>query len=430
MANKFNALLDSVANGALTPKGNLGDWQHASRLYVDNNMRLAPKTKFLYHVQFVPSAEAKSIIPQLFSGSSSNELGMLVKSADLPAFTAKVEQRKKYNRIKNVQTGIEYDNVDIVFHDDNQGLTTALLQAYYRYYFADGNQILNNGRAYATSPHSTYEGEGRNKYKFGMDVNNPGVPFFKAIKISTLTRGEYTTYTLVNPILTSWSHDNVNNSDGAGTLENRIQLAYESVFYESGPIEAGANGNPAGFGQDHYDTTPSPISLAGGGATGLGAAINGAFSLYDFIASGDAYNNPLLAVIQGANLIGNVRNLSKEGIRQEGFNILTGALSNATGFNVGGIAQTLFPKSGGNGGKNAQNLLIAAAGVAAVGAITSSKSYLTRNPAALNSAMERQAIKEYQAQTGGSVADGRANYAATRNNPSAMAALERRVLGS
>ena len=53
MANKFNALLDSIATGALTPKGNLGDWQHASRLYVDSNMRLAPKSKFNYHVQFV-----------------------------------------------------------------------------------------------------------------------------------------------------------------------------------------------------------------------------------------------------------------------------------------------------------------------------------------------------------------------------------------
>ena len=36
-----------------------------------------------------------------------------------------------------------------------------------------------------------------------MDVNNPGVPFFKEIKISTMARGEYVTYTLVNPMLTA-----------------------------------------------------------------------------------------------------------------------------------------------------------------------------------------------------------------------------------
>ena len=36
MANKFNGLLDSIANGILSPKGNMADWQHAARLYVDS----------------------------------------------------------------------------------------------------------------------------------------------------------------------------------------------------------------------------------------------------------------------------------------------------------------------------------------------------------------------------------------------------------
>jgi hypothetical protein len=428
MANKFNALLDSIAAGALSPKGNLGDWQHASRLYVDSNMRLAPRSKFNYHVQFVVTPEGAGIIPKLFEGLPMNEIGMLVKQADLPKYSANVEQKRKYNRIKNVQTGLTYQPINITFHDDNQGLTTALLQAYYRYYFADGNQRINAGRAYSVKPHNTYLGTQMNKYKYGMDVNNPGVPFFKEIKISTMARGEYITYTLVNPILTDWSHDDVNNSDGAGTLENRITVAYEAVFYESGAVRAGANGSPAGFGQDHYDTTPSPISLAGGGGGTLGSVIEGAFSLYDFIASGEAYENPLLAVLMGANLIGNIRGLSKDGLRQEGFGLLTTAVGAATGINVNGVSQTLFPKNGGKGGS--KDLLIAAAGVAAIGAVTAGKRALQNNPAALDSAMQKQSIKNFQAQTGGSVAQGKANYEATRSNPNAMAALERQVLGT
>ena len=66
MANKFNALLDSIANGALNPKGNLADFQHASRLYVDDGLRLAPKAKFTYHVNFEIALEAKGILPALF----------------------------------------------------------------------------------------------------------------------------------------------------------------------------------------------------------------------------------------------------------------------------------------------------------------------------------------------------------------------------
>ena len=37
------------------------------------------------------------------------------------------------------------------------GLTTTLMEAYYRYYYADGNQQKDSGRAYATVPHSTLE---------------------------------------------------------------------------------------------------------------------------------------------------------------------------------------------------------------------------------------------------------------------------------
>jgi|TARA_B110000259_G_scaffold186698_1_gene238585 hypothetical protein len=425
MASKFNGLLDSIENGILSPKGNMADWQHASRLYTDRDMALAPKTKFLYHVQFEISSEGQGILPKLFTGSTINELGMLVKRADLPKFTANIETKKKYNRVKNIQTSISYEPVTIELHDDNEGITTALLQAYYRYYFADGNQQKDSGRAYAVSPHSTYEGASRNNYKFGMDVNNPGVPFFKSIKISTLSRGEYTTYTLVNPILTGWSHDNVDNSDGAGTLQNSIQIAYEAVFYNQSSITPGANGEPVGFGQDHYDTTPSPISLEGGGKLGLGGTIGGALDLYEYIASGDAYNNPLLAVLQGAQLIGNVRNLSKEGLRQEGFNILTNAIGQAAGINVSGVAQTFFPKNSGRGGS--KDLLLAAAGVGIVAAVTSSATSLRNNPAALDSARQRQSIKNFQANGGGTVAAGKAAYEAQRSNPNAMAALEKQL---
>jgi len=237
-----------------------------------------------------------------------------------------------------------------------------------------------------------------------------------------LTRGEYTTYTLVNPILTGWSHDNVDNSDGAGTMVNSIEIAYEAVFYDQGSTKAGAQGEPAGFGQDHYDNMPSPISLEGGGKLGLGGTIGGALDLYEFIASGGAYNNPLLTILQGAQLLGNVRNLSKEGIRQEGFNILTGALGQATGTNVSGVAQAFFPKNGGSGG--GKDLLLAAAGIGIVSAVTSSNNSLKSDSAALGSARQRQAIKNHQLLRGSSAAEAKANYEATKNDPEAMAAID------
>lgn len=399
MANKYNGFFNNLAAGALSPKGNLGDFAHAARLYTDNNHALAPKTKFLYHVFFDINATAASIIPKLTSDGAKiiNEIGMLVKAADLPKFQANIETKKMYNRVKNVQTSIQYDPITITFHDDNSSLTTTLLQAYYRYYFADGNQDRNNGRAYSRTPDSTYEGSERNKNKFGLDNNNPGIPFFNSIQISQLSRGSYVTYTLVNPIIVSWGHDNLNNSDGAGTTENQITVAYEAVFYDAGNIEAGAQGEPKGFGQDHYDQTPSPLSITGGGSTSIGSIIGGALDLYDYIARGDSFDNPLEAAIAAANLIGNVRNLSSEGLRQGGLNILTRALGNIAGANVSGVAQTLFPKLSGNGG--AGRLLLATAGAAV--AVTTINNYsrrqeLRNNPAALESAARDAFGKDWQ----------------------------------
>ena len=48
----LNGFLDNVVSGALNPKGNLADYAHGSRLFVDDNHRLSPKVKFLYHVTF------------------------------------------------------------------------------------------------------------------------------------------------------------------------------------------------------------------------------------------------------------------------------------------------------------------------------------------------------------------------------------------
>jgi hypothetical protein len=88
--------------------------------------------------------------------NSKKKLGVLVKSADLPSYRISVENKQQYNRKKNVQTRIDYQDVNIVLHDDNTGITRGMLEEYYRYYFNDGNNQAFNG-AY----------DARDKYKNG-----------------------------------------------------------------------------------------------------------------------------------------------------------------------------------------------------------------------------------------------------------------------
>jgi hypothetical protein len=78
---------------------------------------------------------------------------------------------------------------------------------------------------------------------------------------------------------------------------------------------------------------------------GSGILAGGGSVLGD-IASGKAN---LGTILTAARTIKNAKNLTKEGIRSETFQVTGKALSQATGVNVSGLANSNFPKSGGRG---------------------------------------------------------------------------------
>ena len=129
MANILNGFFDNLLGGTTNPKGSMADFQHAARLYTDDAFRLAPKTKFLYHVVLEMSSSATRLMPQL-DQRHKNEINLLVKSVDLPKVSINTVTKNMYNRKKNLQTHLEYDPVNITFHDDNLGITTMLMEAY------------------------------------------------------------------------------------------------------------------------------------------------------------------------------------------------------------------------------------------------------------------------------------------------------------
>ena len=235
----------------LESETHLRDARHANQIYTQNNFAFSPKTKYMYHVRFDPNDEiGNSATSNVFRFQK--ELGVLVKSADLPSFRASVENKQQYNRKKNVQTRVDYQDCRIAFHDDNTGVTRALLEEYYRYYFVDANKVTNGvDGAYGT----------RDKYfsrvpSYGLD-NDKRNPFFKSITIYQLSRRNWVAYTLVNPLLTAWDHGGVDSS-GSEFNENTISVAYEAVQYTSGTV---SGDTPAGFADQSvgYDVTPSPL---------------------------------------------------------------------------------------------------------------------------------------------------------------------------
>jgi hypothetical protein len=334
----FNGFFDNFLRGVTNPKGNLGDYRHAARLYIDNNMRLAPKVKYLYHVVLNINPQVRQLFP-LVNEIPRNEINLLCRSADLPRYSPQTTTVNQYNRKKVIQTSIQYQPVSLEFHDDNAGLTTLLWECYYRYYFADGNytQRQVDGspavtvREYVKANNglnTMYAGEGFNNNKFGLDRPNKPVDFFTSVQIFQLHaqsgRPTYTSFTLINPKIDQFQHDRVDQSVSEFTF-NSLTLSYETVLYNRGLTVAG--NAPAGFAETHYDKVPSPLTIEGGGTSSLfgrGGVIAGVANAINDLQDGNILN----AIIKATNVAQNINNLSSSGVSTELTNIVVNSFDN------------------------------------------------------------------------------------------------------
>jgi hypothetical protein len=348
MANKFTRFLNDFASGAVkgitNPKGLVSNWQHATRIFVDDTYRLAPRTKFMFYVRFEIDKTAHKA--PAFTAKHGDEVGFLVKSADLPKFNFDSVTKNQYNRKKIVYKQINYEPVNISLHDDNAGIVNALWAIYYGYYIVDRNLPVS---AYGAT-HLRANKTPLDSFRYGMD-NDISTPFFKSISIYTLSRRRFLGYTLINPRIKSWNHGSVAYAEG-DTLESQMTLEYEAVKYSAGTVSVN---NPKGFATLHYDLVPSPLSVAGGGVsnlTGDGGVLDGLEQIFGDIGSGATFNSFggfLGTAIKTVNTYKNFKGLTKEGLKNEAINILSNPANIATAVStVGGVVGAVFPKSTSN----------------------------------------------------------------------------------
>lgn len=325
-------------SGFLNPKGNLGDFQHAARTFVDDSFRLMPKHKFLFHVSFQINTNALKSLN--FKYQHQNEINILVKSADLPKYTIATETLNQYNRKKVIQTKVDYQPITIKFHDDNLGVTRQLWENYFGYYYADSV----TSKVSSTYTRNAMLNSSFHRAPYGLD-NNSSIPFFDAITIYQMARRYWNSYTLVNPIITAWNHDNLDYTNN-GPVDHSMTLAYEAVYHNNGFVQPN---NPAGFAVDHYDSIPSPISLAGGGTRsifGPGGTLAGIETVFGSVGSGKAFESPenfVTTVVQGINTYQNTKSLSSTGINQEFQSVSLRGLTAASRSNVRSNNETRFP---------------------------------------------------------------------------------------
>jgi len=348
MADKsFGQFIADVSD----PKGNVADFRHAARLFSDDSFRLAPKSKFNYHVSFGINTQALKSLN--FDFRHRNEINVLVKKCDLPKFTIATETLNQYNRKKIVQNKVDYTPINISFHDDRLGVTRQLWENYFRYYYADSTVASRPGAYNRTAmTNSSFI-----KSPYGFD-NNSSIPFFDKITIYQMANKQYASYTLVNPVITAWNHDTLDYGSSI-PAEQSMTVAYEAVAYGTGNV---SQGNPPGFAQDHYDTLPSPIRLAGGRRAdlfGQGGVLAGAESVFGAIStmlsdpSSITINDILRTGTQAINTYNSAKNLNMANVRNElstaGYNAAVTGARSIINQPISGLTNFSFPMgSGGN----------------------------------------------------------------------------------
>ena len=327
MSNAFTNYLSTRGDEIFRP------WQHATKLYLEDNYAKAPKFGFIYFVSFQINENA--IVDQQWKEQkNSRDVGFLVKKVDLPKFQISTETLNQYNRKTVVQKTINYQPVSMEFHDDASNISHNLWVNYYKHYFADSNYDVNNARGlYSQTGSGAFKDTkyGTKDYTYGLYNRDIQEPFFTAIDLYVLHQQQFTQYTLVNPKVTEWSHDSVNQAEGAKILQNRMNIAYENVVYKTGLVvreEA-----PEGFASLLYDYGPGPLAVAGvpQDYTRASTAFDqpGKSRVYGRV--GGPYNspNPLLnlGMILAKNYV-NQKGLTRQ--KAVGYNIANGALGAVT----------------------------------------------------------------------------------------------------
>ena len=304
---KINDFLKGFQDGLPGMK----DYRHASRLYLDNNFQLLPKQKFLYHVVFNTD---ETLFVDGFSSAERYQLNMLVKSCDLPRYGLNLEEKNQYNKKMYAATRINYEPVNITFHDDHADTVNAFWKKYYEYHIADSVAVNRTEIANITKD-DLYESIDRKTItKFGMDTpRQRKKPYLKGIEIFVLHKQRFTSMRLVNPVIGSFAHDSLDNADGTGVMANTMQIFYETVLYKSGIINAN---NVPGFATINYDKEPSPLTILGGGTNsifGPGGIVDGIGSVIRAKESG----NFLGAILGAVNTYNNAKKIKKKDVKAE-----------------------------------------------------------------------------------------------------------------
>ena len=210
------------------------DFKNAYKFRPDTN---PARQRFQGYVNFIFN---RSLFSDLYSdsGDASNEfrttISSLVRTADLPSVSFKTEVKNSYNRKKIVNTGVEYEPVNITVFDTvgNEWLIT--LMKYFAYHYMDPRNKFDSGRDIESM---TAAGDGSwedlNSF-FGKDGTwdsnvagynvNYDPHFFERIDYVLYHGNKGVQYSIINPVLRSFKTTEI---DYSSSEFREFQLSFD-----------------------------------------------------------------------------------------------------------------------------------------------------------------------------------------------------------
>ena len=364
----------------------LKDYAHASKTFLTNGYELAPRNKFLFHVYFNINTSQIPTLAAVFPEDSKSSLSLLVKTIQLPSFSIDTETLNQYNRKRVIQKKINYQPVQVEFHDDGGDLSRNMWYNYYSYYYKDSNQQYGsasnqNGSIGAVANEPGFAYGNRDIYANNRTVNDwgfigeaydqgnaggPGVgsggdqssgkpPFFRDITIYGMDQHKFASYVLINPLIKTWDHDTYSYAESAGIMSNKKTIEYETVKYYSGAIGGSRpDTNVKGFADPaHYDNIRSSLARPGSTRTvlGQGGLLDAGVGIVEDLQSGGVAGI-IGAVQKGGTAFNTFKGVNLRSVVNEEANIgLKGAIRNSIPGAVrqqpGGSGGFVFPRSTG-----------------------------------------------------------------------------------
>ena len=204
----------------------VGDSHTASVTYGLDGSKFTniPKTKFLFYIRFYR--------PDGAGGTDwLKDVSFAIKNVDRPRVTFRTEILNQYNRKRLVQTGHEFEPLQLKFHDTVNPALYNMFTEYYQYYYGD-SKIYGSG---GSTVYDIVAAEGYQTGKWGFQpplADKDTAYFFSHVEVYQLYAGQYEKFTMINPKITSYNPDDMDHSSGTGTGEIQVSMEFEGIVYD------------------------------------------------------------------------------------------------------------------------------------------------------------------------------------------------------